>query len=118
MRARIVNFTRRLDPKAAMGTGARVQIKQWFDDLNINPNNYIINPDLSVEYKENLNLSNTPITSLPNNLSVEGGLDLRNTLITRLPDNLSVGGYLDLSNTPITSLPKSLKVKGTIFKDF
>jgi hypothetical protein len=62
--------------------------------------------------KGNLNLRNTPITSLPDNLQVGGVLDLHNTPITSLPDNLQVGGYLDLFNTKITSLPDNLQVGG------
>ena len=50
------------------------------------------------------------LTSLPNNLYVEGSLDLRQTPITSLPDNLYVGGSLDLRHTPIKSLPDNLKV--------
>ena len=42
-----------------------------------------------------LDLSNTQITSLPDNLTVGGSLDLRNTQITSLPDNLTVGGRLE-----------------------
>ena len=80
----------------------------------------------------NLNLNGTPITSLPDNLSVGGDLDLTgtnitslpdnlsvgrslylyDTKITQLPDNLSVGGDLDLRHTPITSLPENLRVGG------
>jgi hypothetical protein len=62
----------------------------------------------------NLNLSYTPITSLPDNLHVEGGLYLVETPITSLPDNLSVGGNLNLIRTPITSLSDNLVVKGKI----
>ena len=65
-----------------------------------------------------LDLYNTKITSLPDNLSVGGNLDLRYTKITSLPDNLSVGGDMYLSNTKITSLPDNLSVKGEIYKDF
>ena len=60
--------------------------------------------------KGNLNLSDTPITSLPNNLKVGGDLYLENTPITSLPDNLQVDGDLDLNNSSITSLPNDLKV--------
>ena len=49
-----------------------------------------------------LDLSDTPITSLPDNLTVGRYLDLRNTPITSLPDNLKVGGSLHLRNTPIS----------------
>jgi hypothetical protein len=64
--------------------------------------------------KGNLYLSNTPITSLPDNLQVGNGLDLSDSKITSLPDNLQVGGDLDLSYTPITSLPSGLKIGGNL----
>jgi len=60
----------------------------------------------------NLNLYNAKITSLPDNLTVAGILELTNTPITSLPNNLTVGRYLYLRNTPITSLPSDLKVGG------
>ena len=56
-----------------------------------------------------LDLSNTNITSLPDNLTVGGGLDLRNTAITSLPDNLTVGGGLDLRNTAIKNIRQEEK---------
>ena len=59
-----------------------------------------------------LDLSNSPITSLPSSLTKVGGnLDLSNSLITSLPTSLTkVGGYLNLYGTPITSLPNNLTV--------
>ena len=60
----------------------------------------------------NLYLNDTSITSLPDNLTVRGDLDLYNTKIISLPDNLTVRGDLDLENTPITSLPNNLTVGG------
>jgi hypothetical protein len=67
--------------------------------------------------KGDLDLSNTPITSLPDNLKQVGGyLDLSFTSITSLPDNLKhVGGYLDLYNTKITKLPDNLTVGGSLY---
>ena len=65
--------------------------------------------------KGDLDLSNTPITSLPSNLTVGGYLDLYNSKITSLPSNLTVGGGLDLRNTPIISLPSNLKVGGSLY---
>ncbi len=56
----------------------------------------------------NLSLSDSPITSLPNNLHVEGYLDLRSCeQLTSLPDNLHVEGGLDLIGTRITNLPEN-----------
>ena len=64
--------------------------------------------------KGDLDLSNTPITSLPQDLTVGGFLYLRNTLITSLPQGLKVKGALYLSYTPITALPKDLTVGGSL----
>ena len=62
-----------------------------------------------------LDLRNTKITELPDNLSVGRSLYLRNTGITELPDNLSVGGDLDLRNTKITELPDNLSVGRSLY---
>ena len=64
-----------------------------------------------------LYLQGTPITSLPENLTVGGYLDLRGTQITSLPDNLTVGGSLYLQGTGITSLPDNLTVGGDLYLD-
>jgi hypothetical protein len=60
--------------------------------------------------KGDLELPNSPITSLPAGLSVGGYLDLYASKVTSLPDGLSVGGTLDLTKTKITSLPNNLSV--------
>ena len=65
--------------------------------------------------KGNLNLSNTPIQSLPDGLEVGGYLDLDYTSIQSLPPNLKVGGDLYLRGTPIQSLPPGLKVGGDLY---
>ena len=66
--------------------------------------------------KGDLDLRDTPITSLPDNLTKVGGsLDLYGTKITSLPDNLTVEDTLILVNTPITSLSKNLKVGGNLY---
>jgi hypothetical protein len=64
--------------------------------------------------KGDLNLQDTPITSLPEGLKVGGDLDLSNTPITSLPEGLKVGGCLYLNNTPITSLPEGFIVGGNL----
>ena len=65
--------------------------------------------------KGDLDLSNTPITSLPQGLTVGGYLDLSYTPITSLPEGLTVGGSLYLFNTKITSLPEGLTVDGGLY---
>ena len=62
----------------------------------------------------NLRLSNTPIKSLPADLKVGGHLWLTGTEIQSLPDNLKVGGYLSLTSTSIKSLPDNLQVGGNL----
>ena len=62
-----------------------------------------------------LDLTNTPIKSLPDNLKVGGHLILSETSIQSLPDNLEVGGNLYLSDASIQSLPDNLKVVGDLF---
>ena len=64
--------------------------------------------------KENLDLANLKITSLPEGLKVGGSLYLTNcTNLASLPEGLKVGQYLNLSNcTSLTSLPEGLEVGG------
>jgi hypothetical protein len=64
-----------------------------------------------------LDLPETPITSLPSNLTrVGGNLDLFDTPITSLPDNLTeVTGNLILNRTKITSLNNLTKVGGSLY---
>jgi hypothetical protein len=73
--------------------------------------------------KGNLNLSNTPIQSLPPGLKVGGDLNLENTPIQSLPPGLEVGGILYLGGTPISKkyteeeIRKMVPgVKGDIFR--
>jgi hypothetical protein len=83
--------------------------------------NYLITTQKKIQQyikdgsKGDLDLSDTPITSLPNNLKVGGYLDIYNTKITSLPDNLQVGGDLYLTDTPIASLPSGLNVGGNLY---
>ena len=92
-----LNFERGQDPKYSIGIGKIALIKKWFDEWA---------PDKIYKIDKDLNIE------------VEGYLDLTNTNITSLPDNLKVGRSLYLKNTKITSLPDNLKVKGKIYKDF
>jgi hypothetical protein len=65
--------------------------------------------------KGDLDLSNTPIQSLPDGLKVGDSLYLFNSLIQSLPPGLKVVGYLNLDDTPIQSLPPGLKVGGGLY---
>jgi hypothetical protein len=58
-----------------------------------------------------LDLSNAPITSLPNSLTrIRGSLILTESKITSLPNGLTVEGNLYLEGTPIAKLPNDLRV--------
>jgi hypothetical protein len=63
-----------------------------------------------------LDMSFTKITSLPDNLTVEGELYLYlpQSNMTSLPDNLKVNSNLNLYDTKITSIPNNLKVNGNL----
>ena len=61
-----------------------------------------------------LDLSETPITSLPEGLTVAGNLYLSGTQITSLPEGLTVGGSLYLRGTQITTLTEGLTVGGSL----
>lgn len=64
---------------------------------------------------DGLTLVHAPIDKLPDDMSFNTGhLDITNTKITKLPDNLIVGSYLDVSYTPLTKLPDGLIVYGSL----
>jgi hypothetical protein len=85
--------------------------------------NFIIATNKKIEQyikdggKGDLDLRNTPITTLPNDLTVGGDLNLYKTKVTSLPNGLTVGGYLDLEKTKVTSLPNGLTVGGSLYLD-
>jgi len=62
-----------------------------------------------------LNLFNTNIKSLPDNLTVDGALDIRHAKLTKLPDNLTVNNlYVDFRLLK-NQLPKNLKVTDIMY---
>jgi len=101
MSANIYNFFRFLEKKE--GTETPIGVKFIYAP------NELTDEELNVE--GDLDLANTPLTSLPDNLQVGNGLYLQNTPITSLPDNLSVGISLHLFGTSISSIPSNLKVE-------
>ena len=63
------------------------------------------------KHRDDLNLINTNIKKLPNDLYVDGLFDLDGCKrLTKLPDNLYVGGYFSIQETNITKLPDNLYV--------
>ena len=106
------------DFKRKIGVGRIALIDKWFSDLGISSDRYTIDKNFNIHIQGYIDLRKylrgTNITSLSDNLYVDGWLDLRGTNITSLPDNLNVNGNLYLSGSKITSLPDNLKVKGVI----
>jgi hypothetical protein len=81
----------------------------------LNPKEFGITPeDLKVPSNLDFWVDGREITSLPDNLEVEGNLGLRDTKIKSLPNNLKVGDNLNLEGTQIKSLPNNLKVGGNL----
>lgn len=69
----------------------------------------------NVVIADSINLSDTRITALPDNLTVEGSLHLFNTSrLSSLPENLTVRDNIYLRGTGITVLPDNLKVGGKV----
>ena len=58
--------------------------------------------------KGDLNLYDTPIDSLPNNL----------TSVLEPPSNLKVFSILDIYNTKISDIPKNLYINGDLFINY
>ena len=75
-------------------------------------------PD-GIQYKHNgnLDLNDSTIRKLPNDLYVDKALILENCKqLTKLPNNLYVGGYLDLEGCEqLTKLPDDLFVGRNLF---
>ena len=91
--------------------------KKWFDSIEKLKLIYELenHPDgIQYRYKGNLELSDSNITKLPNDLYVEGFLDLKRCKeLTKLPYNLYVGSYLSLYGCQqLTELPNKLFVGG------
>jgi hypothetical protein len=58
-----------------------------------------------------VDLANTALAQLPNNLTVKGTLDLTNCPMKQLPAGLRVEGTLRISGTPVAELPEDLSVE-------
>ena len=84
--------------------------KQYHVPLKLILINNLPLPKDDLNVKGNLDLSNTQIKSLPNNLKINGSLSAADSPMPELPDNLTVKRHIYISNTPIKSLPNNLKV--------
>ncbi len=69
-----------------------------------------------IDPQEDLDLSSTDITELPEDLYIGGDLNISYTNITELPKGLRVDGNLDLRGTDITEGPDDIYVGGKILR--
>jgi hypothetical protein len=102
--ANVINFFKFLEDKA----DRRVPLKLKL----LNDPESITEKDLYVY--DDLDLSDSGIKTLPDNLTIRYSLDLTYCPIKTLPKNLKVGGNLVLYESEIESLPKDLEVEGDL----
>ena len=70
------------------------------------------------KHRGSLDLRDSTIRKLPNDLYVTGYLDLRKSKLTKLPNDLYVDGYLNLRYCQyLTELPDNLHVEGSLHLD-
>ena len=105
------------DPLKTMGLGKISEIREFFRSLNISDDNYLVNNETGkIHYLDNLNLDNTNITYLPDNLHISGFLSLEDNMdLTNLPENLTVAGSIYLGSTNITELPEGTNIMQNIY---
>lgn len=90
--------------------------KNWVDiEGNLYLNNTLITNLRSIRNVNDLELYDTPITSLGELEFVVRTLNLGNTPIKNLGNLESVGNHLVLTNTPITNLGALIKVGGNLY---
>jgi hypothetical protein len=73
------------------GCSRLARMAGWFEGIQMAKLSF---GGLEIDTDGDVDLSDTAITSLPDNLTVRGSLDLRGTATTVLPDNLKVGGTI------------------------
>ena len=86
------------------------------DDLDLRNLGFMTDLNNVKLVKENLDLSNTEITSLLKGLKVEGNLYLSDTPITGLSERLIVRENLYLKNTPISKNSELIKKYKKLYK--
>jgi len=104
------------DPLKTMGLGRIAEAKKFFEKLEIDDSNYVIDTKGVIHYGQSLNINGEEnIFELPDNLTIGGSLFLCRTNIVELPENLTILNALDLRETQITELPDTLHVRSRIF---
>lgn len=60
-----LDFERDLDPRKSIGIGKVFQIEAWLDSVGIDPDDYRINKDLSIDVFDDVNLVGQEMEELP-----------------------------------------------------
>jgi acetyltransferase-like isoleucine patch superfamily enzyme len=68
----------------------------------------------SMVINDDLDLSFSDITEVPDNITINGNLDLYNSKIRKIGKNLVVKGNCDLSQLPIEELPDNVSIGGSL----
>jgi hypothetical protein len=98
------SFVRNQDPIKALKLGYAAKIRSFFREYNIPDEDYIIKEDNEIVFNKTLDLFNTEINELPDNLTINGDFILSQNPIKNLPNNLKVTSDLFIHKTLITEL--------------
>src|SRR5208283_1902318 len=101
-----MNFERTSDPLVTLQIGKRAQIIKWLDTYNIT--NYVINDDLTIDVKNNVNLDYKNLSKFPDFIKfnhVSGYFVCHNNQLTSLVGcPYSTSNTFACFNNPLTSL--------------
>lgn len=108
-------FGKGVDPLKTMELGKTGEIRKFFSELGISDTEYIIGDRDIIYFSTGLDLNNSELIELPDNLMIDKHLDLVKSKIKKLPNKLIVDQNLYLMGTPIHELPEDLIVRGHIY---
>ncbi len=88
--ANVINFFKFLEDKA--GKKLPLKYKALHDPQSITDDDW--------PTQNTIDLRNTLVTTVPDNLDIQGALNLDNTPVTEVPTNIKTTWYLSFKNTP------------------
>lgn len=88
--ANVINFFKFLEDK--VGRKLPLKYKALHDPHSITDDDWHV--------QGTIDLRDTFVTTVPNNLDIQGGLNLDNTLVTTVPTDIKTTWYLSFKNTP------------------
>jgi hypothetical protein len=108
----------RIDGKVKITGGDTVSLgkRNEYSELEITESSIKSLPE-NLIVRGNLNMAICDVRSLPDGTTVGGKLFARGSLLEHLGDGTSIGGSIDIGRTRIASLPRGLTVKGNLTLD-